>query len=85
MKEINKMTEEDLLSEDTLDEVFDEQDIVKRSRLIIQLSRRAKDCRMKKEFDMMINAYRQMDREMKQQKAMAASADAVEQLHEFRR
>lgn len=70
MKEINKMTEEDLLSEDTLDEVFDEQDIVKRSRLIIQLSRRAKDCRMKKEFDMMINAYRQMDREMKQQKAM---------------
>ena len=70
MKEISEMTGDDLLSEDTLDEVFDEQDIIKRSRLIIQLSRQAKKCKIKREFDMMVNAYKQMDREIKQQKAM---------------
>lgn len=61
---IENMTKEEILSAETLTEVFDEEDEIQRAVLIVQLSERAKELKIKTQFDTMVKAFKRVDRQM---------------------
>lgn len=63
MEQISKMTENDILSADTLTEVFDIEDELERAQVLALMGRRAKNLKCKSEFAGMVNAFRKKDRE----------------------
>lgn len=57
MKPINEYDKESILQDEVFREIFEEQDIVYRSQLIASLSMRARELRIKGEFDRILKAY----------------------------
>lgn len=72
MGPINKMTKEELLSSDTLAEVFDEEDEIKKAMMLIELSERAKELKAKTQLDTLIKAFKKVDRQMAKRKRQVA-------------
>lgn len=68
MGPIGEMTKEELLSADTLTEVFDEEDEIQRAMLIVELSERAKELKVKTQLDTLIKAFKKVDRQMAKKK-----------------
>lgn len=70
MKPMNEYDKESILQESVFKEIFEQQDIVYRSQLIASLSMRAKELKIKGEFDRVLKAYEQKMR-TKQQEAVS--------------
>lgn len=76
VEEINMIkTEEQLLSDDTFSEVFDEQNEIERARLINAMSDKAMMLRCKGKFNTMLSAYKNFDKKV--QKQMAVKEEPV--------
>ena len=67
-------TEKQILSDSILEEIFDEQNEVLRTKLIIALRERAMALRCVGKFDMILNAYKKVDRQMERERKNALSA-----------
>ena len=63
MKPVNEYDKDSILSEELFKEIYDEEDIILRSRAIAELSIRAKQLGVKGQFDMILKAYGKAMRE----------------------
>lgn len=61
-----------LLSDDTIDSVFDEQNEVLRARLIIAMQDKSKELNVKGKFDLILSAYKKMERQIEKNRKEAA-------------
>ncbi|MCC8101181.1 MAG: DUF927 domain-containing protein, partial [Clostridiales bacterium] len=66
MVPLNQLTKETILKSDILAEVFDQEDLIYQAELLASLSLRAKELRCKTEFQQMVNAFKQVDKETRQ-------------------
>lgn len=64
MVDIASLDAESLISDNVLDEVFSEEDVIQRSKLILAMQDRAKIVGIKGKFDTMIKAYQKVERQM---------------------
>ena len=82
VEQVSKIdNEKKLLSDEVLDEVFDETNEVLRTKLLIALRDRAMALRCAGKFDMIVNAYKKMERQIAKDKRMAMSAQAPPEDH----
>lgn len=65
MVPLNKLTAETILSDDVLAEVFDQEDELYKSRLLLSLEDRAGELGVKKKFQELVKAYKRIEREMR--------------------
>lgn len=74
---IAAMTAEDVISEETLDEIFSEEDEIQKARLLLTLEDRAAELGAKNKFKSMVAAYKRAEKSMKQaaQKNVISSLD----------
>ena len=64
MKDVSAYDKDSILSEGLFLEVFDEPDEIERARTIIALQNRAKELKVKSQFDALINAYQRIGKRM---------------------
>ena len=64
MKDVSEYDKDSILSEGLFLEVFDEPDEIERARTIIALQNRAKELKVKSQFDALINAYKRIGKRM---------------------
>jgi len=64
MRPMAEMDKNSILSDETLTEVFEQEDAIKKARLLIQLEDRATELGVKTKFQTMVRAYKRVDREM---------------------
>lgn len=74
MKPLNEYDKNTILSESIFEEIFEEEDIIKRSYLIADLSLKAKELNVKGQFDMILKAYEKALKEEKTKTTFSASA-----------
>lgn len=67
MVPLNQLTAESVLSDEVLTEVFDQEDELYKSRLLLSLEDRAGELGVKKKFQELVKAYKRVEREMKRQ------------------
>lgn len=67
MVPLRELTAETVLSDDVLTEVFDQEDELYKSRLLLSLEDRAGELGVKKKFQELIKAYKRVEREMRRQ------------------
>nr|DAZ16535.1 MAG TPA: active helicase ring shaped helicase [Caudoviricetes sp.] len=67
MVPLNQLTAESILSDEVLTEVFDQEDELYKSRLLLSLEDRAGELGVKKKFQELIKAYKRIEREMRRQ------------------
>ena len=65
MELLNRMTAFTILSDEVLDEVFEEQDEIRKARLLLSLEDRAKELGVKSKFEKMVKAYQKRERQMR--------------------
>lgn len=66
MKNIASMTAEDVYSEETLDEVFSDEDEIHKAKLLLTLEERAAQLGVKTKFGKMVSAYKKVERQLQQ-------------------
>lgn len=62
---LNELTADTVLSDDVLTEVFDQEDELYKSRLLLSLEDRAGELGVKKKFQELVKAYKRVEREMR--------------------
>lgn len=67
MVPLNELTAETVLSDDILSEVFDQEDELYKSRLLLSLEDRAGELGVKRKFQELVKAYKKVEREMRRQ------------------
>lgn len=67
MVPLNQLTAESVLSDEVLTEVFDQEDELYKSRLLLSLEDRAGELGVKKKFQELVKAYKRVEREMRRQ------------------
>lgn len=65
MEPLERLTKKSILEEKIFQEIFDQEDEIKKARMILSLEDRASELGVKKKFDEMIKAYKRVDRETK--------------------
>lgn len=65
MEPLERLTKNSILEERIFQEIFDQEDEIKKARMILSLEDRASELGVKKKFDEMIKAYKRVDRETK--------------------
>ena len=65
MVPLNELTADTVLSDDVLAEVFDQEDELYKSRLLLSLEDRAGELGVKKKFQELVKAYKRVEREMR--------------------
>lgn len=84
MNPLNSYDKDTILSEELFEEIFDEEDIIKRSYMIADLSIRAKELSVKGQFDMILKAHEKAIRKTeKEEKQKAYSSSSDGRLTEF--
>ena len=79
MIEIATLDAESIISEEVLDEVFGENDLILRCRLILSMQERAKILGVKSKFDEMVKTYKRVERQMqKTEKENAKNAPQID-------
>ncbi len=79
MKPLNEYDKNSILSENLFKEIFNEEDIIKRSHMIAKLSIRAKELKVKSQFEKILKAYERAIREEdKKEEKKAAFYDSSE-------
>lgn len=74
MELLNKLDKQTILADNIFEEIFNEENEIHRSRLILSLEDRAAELGVKKKFETMLNAYKKVDRETKQRKKQQQTA-----------
>lgn len=74
MELLNKLDKQTILADNIFEEIFNEENEIYRSRLILSLEDRAAELGVKKKFETMLNAYKKVDRETKQRKKQLQTA-----------
>ena len=64
MIDITKLDAQSIISDEVLDEVFSEPDVIARSRILLSLEEKAKVLGVKGKFETMVRAYRQVEKQM---------------------
>ncbi len=64
MENIKEFTEETLLSDETFIALFGIEDSIQRARTTMELTRRAKELKIKSDFDLILNSYQKVEKEM---------------------
>lgn len=67
MKLLKEYDAESILAEEVFEEIFDEEDEIQKSRMILSLMDRAKELGVKAKFESLIKAYKKVERDMKRQ------------------
>lgn len=67
MVPLNELTADSILSDAVLEEVFDQEDELYKSRLLLSLEDRAGELGVKKKFQELVKAYKRVERELKRQ------------------
>lgn len=68
MIDIQNLNAESILSDEVLNEVFEEEDIIQRSKIILSLQEKAKLLGAKAKFDTMVRAYQKVEKQMLKEK-----------------
>lgn len=68
MGPISGMTKEEILSAETLEEIFNEEDEIQRAMLLVELAGRAKELKVKSQLDTLVNAFKRVDRQTSKKK-----------------
>lgn len=76
MVSLNQLTAESILSEEIFTEVFDQEDEIYRSRLILSLVDRAKELGVKGKFEELVKAYKKVEKQMLRQQAEKDKANS---------
>lgn len=74
MKPLNEYDKNTILSESLFEEIFEEEDLIKRSYMIADLSIKAKELNVKGQFDMILKAYEKALKEEKVKTTFSASS-----------
>lgn len=64
MIDITVLDAQSIISDAVLDEVFDEQDIIQRAKILLSLQEKAKGLGVKAKFDTMVRAYQKVEKQM---------------------
>lgn len=84
MMDITQLNAVSILEDSVLDEVFDEQDIIQRSKLILALQDKAKLLGVKSKFDVMVKAYQRAEKEIKRaEKELPKQPSFADNMTEF--
>lgn len=75
MESLNKLDKQTILADNIFEEIFNEENEIHRSRLILSLEDRAAELGIKKKFETMLNVYKKVDRETKQRKKQKQTAE----------
>ena len=73
MELLGKLDKQTILADGIFEEIFNEENEIYRSRLILSLEDRAAELGVKKKFETMLNAYKKVDRETRQKKKQESS------------
>ena len=73
MEELGKLTAERILSDEVLSEVFDQEDEIYKARLLLSLTDRAEELKIKGKFTKLVAAYKKEDKKMKRTAGMSAN------------
>lgn len=73
MGQISEMQKEELLSAETLEKVFNEEDEITKAILLIELSERAKELRVKSQLETLIKAFKKVERQISAKKKRQVS------------
>lgn len=68
MKPLNELNEKTILSDEIFEEIFEQEDEIYKSRLILALEDRAKDLGVKTKFNELLKAYKKVAREVSQKR-----------------
>ena len=77
MVPLNQLTEESILSDEVLSEVFDQEDEIYKARLLLSLEDRAAELGKRREFQEMVKAYKRVERELKRQRREKREEPAI--------
>lgn len=69
MEQINQLTSRTILEDRIFEEIFDQEDEIKKARLILSLEDRAQELGVKGKFEEILKAYKRVDREFRQKRA----------------
>ena len=83
MKPLKEYDKESILSEELFEELFEEDDIIKRSYMIADLSIRAKELSVKSQFDMVLKAHEKAIREMERKDKVSTFNSPSSRMTEF--
>lgn len=64
MEPLDRLDKQSILTEETFEEIFSQEDQIKKARLMLQLEDRAAELGVKTKFTRLLNAYKKVDKEM---------------------
>ena len=67
MEPLDRLDKNSILEEGIFQELFDQEDEIKKARLMIALADRAEELGVKTKFNTILRAYKRVDREMRKQ------------------
>lgn len=74
MELLSKLDKQTILADEIFKEIFDQEDEVQKTKLLLSLQDRAAELGVKGQFDQMVKAYRHVDRETRQKKKQEFSS-----------
>jgi putative DNA primase/helicase len=74
MKALEKLNKQTILADEIFEEIFSQEDEIRKARMLLSLQDRAAELGIKGKFNQMVKAYRQVDRETKQKKKQEFSS-----------
>lgn len=81
MKPLGEYDKNTILSESIFEEIFEEEDLIKRSYLIADLSLRAKELNVKGQFDMILKAHEKAIKEVRTKTVLNSSSGRMTEFH----
>lgn len=83
MKPLKEYDQQSILAEELFKEIFEEEDIIQRSYMIAELSIRAKELKVKSQFDMIIKNYEKVIRETRKEEKIREQTQSSGRITEF--
>ena len=71
MEPLDRLDKDSILTERVFQELFDQEDEIKKARLMIALADRAEELGVKVKFNTILRAYKKVDREMRKKKSIS--------------
>ena len=68
MQPLSKYGQKTILAEEVFIEIFEQEDEIKRAQMLLSFQDRAKELGVKSQFDMLVRAYRRVEKESKAQR-----------------
>lgn len=68
MESLNKLDKKTILADEIFEEVFNQEDEIKKARMLLSLQERAAELGVKGRFDQLVGAYKKVDKEIRQKK-----------------